>query len=202
MPGTSLCPSCGYDVEMAELGVGEALPGFVEKEIRRPRPGSKSSAAAPRQRKRLFLVVIGTAAVLIAVAVIGVAIFLSGGRSEDAAAPSGQGVISFDWPPEERYRAKLQIDDRPMRVPEDGPVRYKIAAGTHRIRLERDQFKPIEQEVEIKPGEPATLQPLWRLAPLGGAEPEPAGKSATKPPDWPPPGKEKSPAPAKQKAKK
>lgn len=57
-------------------------------------------------------------------------------------------------------------------------MRFSIPAGTHHIRIERDQFKPIEADVEIKAGERSTFQPLWRVAPPGWVEPEPEAAPA------------------------
>lgn len=153
------------------------------------------------------MIVLGSVVVVVLLAVIGGAIYFGatgGGQEEGGAGATGKGIIVFDWPPEDRYRSKLFIDKKPGKVPEDGPIRFSIAAGTHHIRIERDQFKPIEADVEIKAGEKSTFQPLWRLAPPGWVEPEPEAKPApakeAPAPKEAPAAKEAAPAKAKAAA--
>lgn len=197
LPGNSKCPECGYDADLAGMGLGDEAPRFVAQQMRR----AKASPAAPRQRKKRFVVVSGAVTAVVLLVVIGFAVYAMlaerGAQAPAAKPQTRSATLSLDWPLEDRFTGQLTVDGVTKNVPDRGPERitFTLAPGKHRVVLRREGCKPIEVDLELGEGETFRLRPEWVVAPIEPVSTE--GSSAAPRPVQPTP----KPAEAKRKAK-
>ena len=79
-----------------------------------------------------------------------------------APAPAGDGVLVFDWPPEQRRGLRLEVDGKRAEFPPgEGPVQYRCTPGDHRIVATRPGFKPYRETITLEPGRRMEIEPAW-----------------------------------------
>jgi serine/threonine-protein kinase len=99
-----------------------------------------------------------------------------------ARAKPAEATLTFDWPAEERARARLEIDGLRVPLPDIGPVEHRVAPGERKIVATRPSYEPFEQTVSVGLGEKVKVALLWRPLPASASAPseptpKPAGQS-------------------------
>lgn len=147
----------------------------AQSELDTDRPRSKH---APKwwQRKSFQI----SAGGMVLVPLLALLLFLRG------AAPA---VVVLDWPIEQRLHARLLVDGRPVSVGTEPTVEVPLAAGRHRVVVQRRGFEPITHELECVAGQRLELsldfKPLDPSATMGdGYADQPTLQIIAHLPEW------------------
>jgi serine/threonine-protein kinase len=172
-------------VAALETGAPTPLPIGSVRTARTPPPAllwdeayepAVPPARGPRFGRRLGIGAAGVVVLAAVVASVGRPAPLAAGRAPDRVAPGPLLTIARPRrpPPPPPPRAprpaplapgrlfvsatpwgELYLDDQP--VGHTPRAKVSIAAGWHRVRIERDDFEPFEQTIEIRPGQDVRL---------------------------------------------
>ena len=74
----------------------------------------------------------------------------------------GKSTLIIDWAPEERRDAQLELDGRAMSVKKASVLRFPCQAGTHRLRMTRRGFEPVEFTITLGRGDVKTVDASWK----------------------------------------
>lgn len=77
----------------------------------------------------------------------------------------GKATVTLDWPTETRTDARLRVDGADMAIPAEGPIRLQLAPGKQSIRIERDDYLPIEHEFTLERKEKREIKIAWKPTP-------------------------------------
>ena len=129
--------------------------------------------------KTFILVGIGSAAVVVILALLLALIGDGGDKSQDqpkvaesdgsvAATNEGETYLILQWSAPDRRDSELLLDDEELDIEElvgpDNPERINVSveSGSHKILINRRGYEPFEQEFEIVDGKDLMIQPVWR----------------------------------------
>lgn len=70
--------------------------------------------------------------------------------------------LTIVWPIDERNGGTLEVDARPMVLPPSEQIVIFVAGKSLRIKLTRNGFEPIEQQIRLDRGESDTWTPTWK----------------------------------------
>lgn len=124
----------------------------------------------------------GVVGLLLAIgSVVAVVLSLSGGNGQPVVnAARSQAQLLLELPAEGRHNIKLIIDAKPWTIPASGPVELPLAAGTHKMTIQRRGYQQIDHSFTLRRGERLPFTPAWEasLGPpvaMGGTGGAPAG---------------------------
>jgi S1-C subfamily serine protease len=133
------------------------------------RPASKSQKA---KNQKLIWITAGSIAAVAAVLVVAfIALGGNGGSTADAPAKTGVPThLVFDWPENERFGAKLEIDGAAREIPLSGAMDFELPTGKHHIALRQLGHAKIDETVQLKIGERYEFKPEWKPAETGDGQ--------------------------------
>ena len=133
------------------------------------RPASMSQKA---KNQKLIWITAGSIAAVAAVLVVAfIALGGNGGSTADARAKAGVPThLVFDWPENERFGAKLEIDGAAREIPLSGVMDFELPTGKHHIALRQLGHAKIDETVQLKFGERYEFKPEWKAAETGDGQ--------------------------------
>ena len=76
----------------------------------------------------------------------------------------------FDWPENERFGAKLEINGAAREIPLSGVMDFELPTGKHHIALRQLGHAKIDETVQLKFGERYEFKPEWKAAETGDGQ--------------------------------
>jgi predicted Zn finger-like uncharacterized protein len=90
-------------------------------------------------------------------------------QSSPPAVAPGEAALVLHWPEADRKGAAVTIDGKKQSLPVQGPIQFGLAAGDHRVVLQRRGYEQIEVAFSLKSGDKHTYTPEWQKSFLASA---------------------------------
>jgi len=113
---------------------------------------------------------------LITLTMVAMLVAFANSSSAPGTAPSGSNneatehkepaILLISLAQNARAGASIEIDGASMDFPSDGPIRFELKPGVHRVRMTRLGFEPFDEKVGIGEGSEFNLKHNWKKSSL------------------------------------